>query len=377
MSFIQYLTRIHFADGVLEEALAAEIDALTARRVLVTTERSAVGTGLLDRVLGALPARMTVVVYDRTPPDPREADVLEAAALFAAADGSAIVALGGGAPLDLAKAVGVIASHGGSLARYAAVEGGVARIRDVLPPIIAIPTTAGTGSEVGRGTVVSLADGRRLGLVSPFLVPEAAICDPTLTLGVGALLTAATGMDALSHCVETFLATAYNPPADGIAIDGLTRAAANIERAVADGGDLDARREMMAASMNGALALQKGLGGVHALSHALGAAVDHPLPHGALNAVLLPHVLAFNAPAVGHRYDTLKRAMGLPPTADLGLAIASLAARIGLPARLSQMGVDEDAVRRAAPLAARDHTSATNPRRATAADYLRILQAAL
>jgi len=377
MSFIQYLTKIHFADGVLDEALAAEIEALAVPRVLVTTDRSAVSAGLLDRVLGALPARIVVAVYDATPPDPSEADVLAAAALFRTAEGTAIVALGGGAPLDLAKAVGLIASHGGSLARYAAVEGGVARIKDVLPPIIAIPTTAGTGSEVGRAAVVALADGRRLGLVSPFLVPRAAICDPTLTLGVGAQLTAATGMDALSHCLETFLATAYNPPADGIAIDGLTRAAANIERAVADGMDLDARREMMAASMNGALALQKGLGAVHALSHALGAVVDQWLHHGALNAVLLPHVLAFNAPAVGHRYDAVKRAMGLSPTADLGSAIASLNARIGLPARLSQMGVDDDAARKAAPLAARDHSSGTNPRQATAADYLRILRAAL
>lgn len=222
-----------------------------------------------------------------------------------------------------------------------------------------------------------LDDGRKVGLISPHLIPKVAICDPTLTLGLPPLLTAATGMDALTHCIETYIATAYNPPADGIAIDGLTRAALNLERAVADGSDLDARREMMAAAMNGALAFQKGLGGVHAISHALGGLAGYRLQHGMLNAVLLPHVLAFNAPAVGHRYPALQRAMGLPEGVDLLEEITKLSGRIGLPHRLSQMGVDARAVAQAAPLAEKDHTSGTNPRKAGAADYLRIMHAAL
>jgi alcohol dehydrogenase class IV len=253
----------------------------------------------------------------------------------------------------------------------------VARIRDVLPPLIAIPTTAGTGSEVGRGAIIVLEDGRKLGLISPYLIPKAAICDPTLTLGLPPRLTAGTGMDALTHCVETYIATAYNPPADGIAIDGLSRASANIERAVENGRDLDARREMMAAALNGALAFQKGLGGVHAISHALGGLPGYRLHHGTLNAVLLPHILDFNAPAVGHRYTALKRAMGLPEGADLSEAIVKLNARIGLPASLSEMGVDEAAIEKAAPLAEKDHTNGTNPRRAGADDYRRIMRAAL
>ncbi|MEM7044158.1 MAG: iron-containing alcohol dehydrogenase, partial [Pseudomonadota bacterium] len=276
-----------------------------------------------------------------------------------------------------AKAVGILVSHDGPLADYAAIEGGVARIKDRLPPLIAVPTTAGTGSEVGRGAVITLDDGRKLGLLSPYLIPKVAICDPTLTLDLPPLLTAATGMDALTHCIETYIATAYNPPADGIALDGLRRAAAFIERAVEKGRDLLARREMMAAAMNGALAFQKGLGGVHAMSHGLGAQSQYRLHHGMLNAVLLPPMLAFNAPAVAERYADLGRVMGLKPSADLAEAIDSLNARLGLPSRLGDMGVDKQAIERAAPLAEKDHTNGTNPRRANADDYRGLMYASL
>jgi len=222
-----------------------------------------------------------------------------------------------------------------------------------------------------------LADGRKLGFLSPHLIPVVAICDPTLTLDLPAHLTAGTGMDALTHCVETYIATAYNPPADGIALDGLKRAAANLERAVEKGCDLVARREMMAAAMNGALAFQKGLGGVHAMSHALGGITGYRLHHGTLNAVLLPHVLEFNAPAVSHRYGDLKQAMGLPANADLPAEIEGLTRRIGLPVKLGDMGVDEPAIECAAPLAEKDHTNGTNPRRAGAEDYHKLMHAAL
>ena len=243
--------------------------------------------------------------------------------------------------------------------------------------MIAIPTTAGTGSEVGRGAVITFNDGRKLGLLSPYLIPNVAICDPTLTLDLPPHLTAGTGMDALTHCIETYIATAYNPPADGIALDGMRRAAANIERAVGRGSDLRARREMMAAAMNGALAFQKGLGGVHAMSHGLGAQADYALHHGTLNAILLPHMLEFNAPAVSHRYNDLKEAMGMALTVDLPDAIAALASRLGLPGRLATLGVDDRAIDQAAPLAEKDHTNGTNPRRATASDYHQLMIAAL
>ena len=377
MALINYLTRIHFADGVLEDALRAEVEGLGMTRPLLVTDQGLVATGLVDRAFSALPATATAQLFDKTPSNPTEAAAKSAAEVYRSENCDGLIGFGGGSSLDLAKAVGILVSHEGPLADYAAVEGGVARIKNMLPPMIAIPTTAGTGSEVGRGAVIILEDGRKLGLLSPYLIPKVAICDPTLTIDLPPLLTAGTGMDALSHCIETYIATAYNPPADGIALDGLRRAAAHIERAVEKGTDLVARREMMAAAMNGALAFQKGLGGVHAMSHGLGGLQGYELHHGTLNAVLLPHVLEFNAPAVSHRYADIADAMSMPASTDLADNLAKLSERLGLPSKLAAMGVDAEAIERAAPYAEKDHTNGTNPRRATASDYRELMRAAL
>ncbi|MGI9419352.1 MAG: iron-containing alcohol dehydrogenase, partial [Geminicoccaceae bacterium] len=350
---------------------------LGIERPLFVTDQGLVAAALVDRVHSALPPSLEITTFDETPSNPTEAAARRAAEMYRTEDCDGLIGFGGGSSLDLAKAVGLLVTHNGPLADYAAVEGGVARIKDILPPLIAIPTTAGTGSEVGRGAVIILDDGRKLGLLSPYLIPKVAICDPTLTIGLPPLLTAGTGMDALTHCIETYIATAYNPPADGIALDGLRRAAAHIERAVDKGSDLTARREMMASAMNGALAFQKGLGAVHAMSHGLGGLRGYELHHGTLNAVLLPHVLEFNAPAVSHRYADLVEAMGLKPNADLPSAIEKLSKRLGLPSRLASMGVDDRAIELAAPLAIKDHTNGTNPRRASAADYRELMHAAL
>jgi len=376
MSFINYLTRIHFAENVLEDALCAELDACGARHPMVIADSGSGAGTLLDRLLSAAPTGSRIEVYDGTPQNPGEDTVAEAAAAYRGARCDALIAFGGDSAIDLAKAVGIAVSHDGSLLHYVVTEGGTRRIRKPLPPLLAIPTTAGAGSEVSPMATITFEGHRKLGLTSPRLMPRAAICDPTLTLRAPPNLTAACGMDAISHCVETFVGASYNPPADGIALDGLRRAAVYLERAVSNGADLEARREMMAAAMNGALALQKGLGGVHALSHALGGLPGHDLHHGMLNAVLLPHVLAFNAPAVGHRYRALGEAMRLPGDDDLLAAVVGLVARIGLPTRLRDLDIQEDAIEIAADLAAKDHANGTNPRRATAEDYRRILQQA-
>ncbi|MGI9506025.1 MAG: iron-containing alcohol dehydrogenase [Geminicoccaceae bacterium] len=377
MALINYLTRIHFADGVLEEALRAEVDGLGIKRPLLVTDKGLVEAGLVERAEAALPAGVAPTLFDGTPSNPTEGAVKQATALYRSESCDGLIGFGGGSSIDLAKAVGLLVTHDEPLSDYAAIEGGIARIKDRLPPHIAIPTTAGTGSEVGRGAVITLADGRKLGLISPHLIPKVAICDPTLTLDLPPLLTAATGMDAMTHCIETYIATAYNPPADGIALDGLRRAATHIERAVERGSDLTARREMMAAAMNGALAFQKGLGGVHAMSHALGGLSGYSLHHGMLNAVLLPHMLAFNGPAVSHRYADLNRAMALSGSTDIVDGISALVRRIGLPMHLADMGVDEQAIDLAAPMAEKDHTNGTNPRRAGTEDYRALMQAAL
>lgn len=376
MSLINYLTKIHFADHVLEEALAAEIEALALRRPMIVTDSGVAASGLVDRLTAGLPTSIDYTVFAASPGRPDESACCAAAQAYLAEGCDGLIGFGGGSPIDLAKAIALRATHDGPLCQYAAHEGGITRIRDLLPAIIAIPTTAGTGSEVMGSAAIMPEDGPAFILRSPYLVPKVAICDPTLTLDLPPHLTAGTGMDALTHCIETYVSTAYNPPADGIALDGLGRVAANIERAVAHGSDLDARREMMAAALNGALALQKGLGGVHAISNALGALSGYHLHHGTLNAVLLPHVLDFNAPAVGDRYRAIKASARIPADADLADGLCRLGERLGLPRRLRDMGVDMAAISLAASLAERDHANRTNPRRANATDYLRIMQAA-
>jgi hypothetical protein len=371
MALISYLTTIHFDHGAI--ALAGqECRRLGIARPLVVTDPGLAAGPLVARLreaLGDLPWQL----YGDTPANPTEAAVLAALARYREAGCDGVVALGGGSSMDLGKAVALLAAHAPPLAQYALIEGGVARITAAVAPLVAIPTTAGTGSEVGRGAVIVLADGRKLGLISPHLLPKVAVCDPDLTLGLPPGLTAATGMDAVAHCIETFLAPAINPPADAIALDGLARAARHLERAVADGTDREARWNMMMASMEGAMAFQKGLGAVHALSHPLGALPQRP-HHGTLNAVLLPEVLRFNAGHVGDKPTRLAQALGLHAGADVAEAVAALNARIGLPGGLGAMGVPREALPAIAEAATRDHCHGTNPRPASAADYLGILE---
>ncbi|HSO05610.1 MAG TPA: iron-containing alcohol dehydrogenase [Pelomicrobium sp.] len=373
MATINYLTTVQFDFGAIRLA-RSECERLRIRRPLVVTDAGVAAAGLLERLQEVLGDAVDAAVYDATPANPTESAVLDALARYKEHEADGVVALGGGSSIDLAKAVALLATHPQPLAQYAAVEGGVGRIGAIVAPLIAIPTTAGTGSEVGRGTIIVLADRRKLGLVSPHLLPKVAICDPELTLGLPPYLTAATGMDAIAHCIETFLSAAVNPPADAIALDGLTRAAAHIERATRDGADREARWQMMMAATEGALAFQKGLGAVHALSHPLGA-LPQKLHHGTLNAVLLPAVLRFNAPAVGDRIERIGRAMGLPPNEDVAQGIADLNAALGLPKGLAAMGVAREELPAIAEAATRDHCHATNPRPATSADYLAMLEA--
>ncbi len=245
-----------------------------------------------------------------------------------------------------------------------------------MAPLVAIPTTAGTGSEVGRAAMLN-AGGRKLDFLSPHLFPRRALCDPALTLGLPAYLTAATGMDALTHCIETYLSPLVNPPADAIALDGVQRAAGWIEQATRHGDSRPARWNMMMASMEGALTFQKGLGAVHALAHPLGA-LDYPrLHHGTVNAVLLPHVLRFNEPAAVAKYGRLREAAGLDPGSDLAGWISGLNARLGLPGGLAALGVPAEVIPRIADAAVADPASDSNARPATRADYEQLLRAAM
>jgi len=327
---------------------------------------------------------MNITVFDATPSNPTESAVRAATALCQQQQCDGLIAFGGGSSIDCAKGVAIAATHAGPLTTYATIEGGSPRITDKVLPLIAVPTTAGTGSEVARGAIIIVDDGRKLGFHSWHLVPKVALLDPALTLGLPPLMTAATGMDAIAHCMETFMSSAFNPPADGIALDGLARGWVNIERATREGSDRKARLNMMSASMQGAMAFQKGLGCVHSLSHSLGG-INPKLHHGTLNAMFLPAVIAFNAQAPAmqaeHRLSRMAQAMGLPetskPAQTIGDAIQALNARLGLPSGLASMGVSalqfDDIIKGAIA----DHSHKTNPREASADDYRVMLQASM
>ena len=382
MASIFYITQVHIEFGALQR-LTEECQRIGISRPLIVTDAGIKAAGLLQQALDAMKG-MNVTVFDATPSNPTEAAVRAATAVCKENQCDGLIAFGGGSSIDCAKGVAIAATHAGPLTTYATIEGGSPRITDKVLPLIAVPTTAGTGSEVARGAIIIVDDGRKLGFHSWHLVPKVALLDPALTLGLPPLMTAATGMDAIAHCMETFMSSAFNPPADGIALDGLARGWANIERATRDGSDRDARLNMMSASMQGAMAFQKGLGCVHSLSHSLGG-INPKLHHGTLNAMFLPAVIAFNAQAPAmqaeHRLARMAQAMGLPesakPAQAIGDAIQTMNARLGLPSGLASMGVSalqfDDIIKGAIA----DHSHKTNPREASADDYRVMLQASM
>ncbi len=382
MSQILYVTNIQIDFGAIA-LLRGECERTGMSKPLIVTDAGVKAAGLLERAATALAqggSPLPHAVFDQTPSNPTEAAVRAAAAIYQAQGCDGLIALGGGSSIDCAKGVAIAVAHEGPLKTYATIEGGSPRITDRVPPLIAIPTTAGTGSEVARGAIIIVDDGRKLGFHSWHLVPKTALLDPELTLGLPPMLTAATGMDAIAHCMETFMAAAFNPPADGIALDGLERGWAHIERATRNGQDREARLHMMSASMQGAMAFQKGLGCVHSLSHSLGG-VNPRLHHGTLNAMFLPAVVAFNAEAEtvrrDRRLERMAHAMGLRSASDIGPAIRDMNARLGLPSGLAEMGVTRAQFDQVIKGALADHCHKTNPRLATAEDYIVMLDASM
>lgn len=367
MAQLSYLTTTQFDFGAIRY-LTAALGQLGITRPFVATDKGIRATGILDRVLAVFDAETPITIFDETPGNPTERATMAALALYKSEGCDGVICLGGGSSMDLGKAVALLAQSGGPLAQYDPLAGGRNKITAVAP-VIAVPTTSGTGSEVSVGFVIIMEDGRKLTFASPLLIPKLAICDPELTLGLPPLLTAATGMDAVTHCIEAFLTPTVNPPAEGIALDGLWRGWRYLPQAVADGSDRKARWEMMMASTEGALAFVKGLGLVHAMSHAAGRMEELRLHHGTLNAVFLPAVLRFNESVCEEKYVRLRHAMGLPADADLADAVASMNAAIGLPCGLAAMGLSRAHIPEMIAYAQQDLSALTAPRPASEADY--------
>jgi 4-hydroxybutyrate dehydrogenase len=376
MPVISYLTTIRFDFGAIQ-GVQQYLTELGIKKPLIIADEGVAKAGIVGKITAVISEGAGLPVFTRTPTNPTEEAVEDALALYREQGCDGLIAVGGGSPIDLAKGVALLAAHDGPLEKYAAILGGIPRITPAVAPVIAIPTTAGTGSEVGRASLITLKDGRKLGFISPHLIPKRAVCDPELTLGLPAWLTAATGMDAVTHCVETYLSPRDNPPAEAIALDGLKRAIDNIEKAVADGSDRDARYQMMMAALEGGLTFQKGLGAVHALSHPLGGLKDLSLHHGTLNAVILPATLRFNQSHAEAKYAVIRATLGLQADADLADYFGSLSGRLGLPKTLGEMGVTSGHVPAIARAAVEDHSHATNARLATVEDYERMLSEAI
>ncbi|MEL7218551.1 MAG: iron-containing alcohol dehydrogenase [Pseudomonadota bacterium] len=375
MATLTYLTTTHFDFGALEQ-LPGELKRAGIGRPFIATDTGLVAAGIVERVASTLDSETQYVVFDETPGNPTEEAVKKALDLYTANGCDGIIALGGGSSMDLGKAVGLLAESGGPLAQYDPLTGGAKNIKSVAP-LIAIPTTSGTGSEVSVGFVIILEDGRKMTFASPLFIPRAAICDPELTMGLPAAMTAATGMDAITHCIEAFLTPQVNPPAEGVALDGLWRGWQHLPRAVKDGSDKEARWQMMMCSTEGALAFIKGLGAVHAMSHAAGRIRRVNPHHGTLNAVFLPAVLRFNESECEAKYERLRAAMGLEPGADLALAVEAMNAEIGIPSGLSAMGIEESDISEMVEYAQTDLSARSNPRQASAEQFEAMIRESL
>ena len=306
--------------------------------------------------------------------NPSAANVEAGIAAFRAGGHDGVIAFGGGSALDAGKAIAFMSAQQLPIWHFDdAGPGWKDANADNLPPVIAVPTTAGTGSEVSRASVISNEDTKEKKIIfHPAMMPVAALCDPELTRGLPPHLTAATGFDALVHCFEAFCTPGYQPMADGIALEGMRLAAEYLPRAVADGNDMEARAHMMAVAAMGATAFQKGLGGVHALSHAIGAL--HDTHHGLTNAVLMPYVVKQNRSAIEHQMELLARVLDLEKAGYEGVFewILALREKLHIPHRATALGADASEAREIGARAIKDPTARGNPIPLSAETYAAI-----
>ena len=359
---LNYFNRPYFENGAIKK-ISEVLKSNEIKNPLICTDPGLSSIGMTEKIRNLISEDFSSSFYEETPANPTEKAVKEALELYKTNDCDGVVGFGGGSSMDLAKAVALMANHEGSLLDYSVNEGGYGKIKETMP-MVAIPTTSGTGSEVSVGSLIIMNDGRKLIFASPHLMPNAAICDPELTIGLPPVLTAGAGMDALTHCIEAILSPINDPPAEAVGIDGIEKIIKeeSLIRACKDGQDKEARWGMMMASTEGAMAFSKGLGAVHSMSHAIGANQELGLHHGTLNAVILPSVLRFNQDHVGNKYSRIARAMGKSETINLAAEIEKLNEKIGMPSNLEEMGVTEDMIPDLITHAMTDPSNITTPR---------------
>jgi alcohol dehydrogenase class IV len=363
MSFLQQFPRVHLDFGAAR-TLPAELAACGITRPLLITDQGLVKCGILARVSDILAGKNDVVIFDEVPENPTIAGVDRAIDVYRRERCDGIVALGGGSVIDTAKAVAVLAGHPGPITDYL---GKPDVITHRVAPLIVLPTTSGTGSEASRGAGIHPdAHSRASGLNSHYIVPQVAICDPDLTLSLPPHLTAGTGMDALSHCVEGFLTTTDNPVAKAIALDGVRHVAAFLERVVKDGNDREARKMMMVAALEGGMAIHMGLGPVHAIANATG---DQGLHHGMMVTIAMPTVLRVMDKHVPEKTRALADALGAKPGETAGDVVEAMNARIGIAPTMRALGYKGGDLDEMAQDAAKSHFLGRSPYRPDAAEF--------
>ena len=359
---LNYFNRPYFGNGDIEK-ICKVLSLHGIKKPLICSDPGLSSIGMIDKIKNLISNDFSSSFYLDTPANPTEQSVKDALKLYKNDGCDGVVGFGGGSSIDLAKAVSLMANHNENIINYSIAEGGYRKITETIP-MIAIPTTSGTGSEISDGALLVMDDGRKLIFASPHLRPNAAICDPELTIGLPPVLTAGAGMDALTHCIEAILSPIIDPPAEAVGLDGIEKIIKDegLVRAYKDGNDKEARWNMMMASTEGAMAFSKGLGAVHSMSHAIGANQELNLHHGTLNAVILPTVLKFNRNHIENKYSRIATAMGINQSVDLADEIRKLNELIGIPSGLAQMGVTEDMIPKLVKHAITDPSNLTTPR---------------
>ena len=380
--------RIEFGDGTIQN-LGEYVKAFDGKKPLLVSDAGVINAGILTKAIDALDAvGLAHETYSDIEPNPTDTSITDGVEVYKTEACDVVIAVGGGSVMDAAKAIRLLITHEPPLEPYYADVGGIERIRGDMPPLICVPTTAGTGSEVSQGAIITDTSlqttdrWRKRAIVTPFNMANIALLDPGITLGMPPALTAATGMDAITHGIEAYVATKYHPIAEGVALQALKILSANIQRVYHNGEDVTARGEMLLGSCMAAFAFQKGLGAVHSLAHQL--STDAPIPHGVANAILLPPVMEFNFSHAREKYAEIARALGIDTTnmdsdAAGNAAIDKIRAfnvELSMPTGLGTAGLDRQKIPKLGADAMLDHCHKFNPRECTKADMIALFEKA-